>query len=258
MSYGEFVPLGETSGLLDANGEIFQVYDNIMKALADQVRRITKNGNKLGVIAMTDLLRGVDANLDTSDATAIAEYILKDYTAYVNGKKITGTMPYIEGKTVTPSDTDIVAVPAGTYCMGDIIVKAVDSGGNEPIEPDEPTDYDVITYNVETDGAYGMFTFTFDAETAKPYAYKVNLVSVTGGNADTYIASVTGEFTYTDEYKVTATAVATGHGISAPPVSAEIEQSGETEVVCRLHTVNTRFAKGVYSVELYYEKGVIS
>ncbi len=264
MSYSEFVPLGETSGLVDANGEVLQVYDNIMTALADQVRRITKNGNKLGVIAMTDLLRRVDTSIDTSDATAIAEYILKDYTAYVNGKKIVGTMPYIEGKTVVPSDTDIIAVPAGTYVMGDIIVKAAGSGGggtDEPIEPDEPTDYDVITYDVETDRVLS-FEFTFNAEAAKPYAYKVERKSGAGGSTS-YITSVEGEFTHTGEFEGSATAEGWAYDAAserniATAVSAAIDQADDENAVCRLTAVSVPFDRGIYTVTLFYSKGAIS
>lgn len=189
MSYGEFVPLGETSGLLDANGEIFQVYDNIMKALADQVRRITKNGNKLGIVAMTELLRGVDTSVDTSDATAIAEYILKDYTAYVNGKKIVGTMPYIEGKTITPSDTDIVAVPAGTYVMGDIIVKAVENvTPDEPDEPDEPDDPNV-EYDYSGSVTVSNQTSIILNAGQRVEAFEDNGIYLEGGNGGDYVVT---------------------------------------------------------------------
>lgn len=249
---GSFIPNGEKSALLDADYEMFTVYDNILEALADQVRRLAKTTNKLGIDEMTNLLRGIVLDLDTSDATAIAEYILSGYTAYVNGEKITGTMPYIEGKTIVPTSSDIIAVPAGTYVKGDIVVKAVVVEPDNPDEPSEPSQ-EIVMYDVELDSKSTQLDFTFNTEGAKPYAYKVEYIGTAQGESN-YIVSVEGEFTHTGDYSGTATATAQVYGTSAK-VYADIDQDDGTENTrCRLSTANPLFIEGVYQVELYYNK----
>lgn len=53
---------------------------------------------------------------DTSDANAVAAEILKDKTAYVNGVKVTGTMPNNGAKTLSITNKSTpVAIPMGFH-----------------------------------------------------------------------------------------------------------------------------------------------
>ena len=65
---------------------------------------------------------------DTSDATAVAAEILKDKTAYVNGVKLTGTMPNNGAKTLNITNKSTpVTIPMGFH----------DGSGKAQISPDE-------------------------------------------------------------------------------------------------------------------------
>ncbi|ASJ54852.1 hypothetical protein BP422_15530 [Brevibacillus formosus] len=57
---------------------------------------------------------GKPSVVDTADATAVAAKILAGDTAYVNGTRITGTMPNKGAVTITPGATD-QAIPAGYH-----------------------------------------------------------------------------------------------------------------------------------------------
>lgn len=73
----------------------------------------------------------------TSDANAIASQMLSGVTAYVNGNKITGTMPSKAEQTYTPSTAD-QTISAGQYLSGaqtilgdaDLIASNILSGAN--------------------------------------------------------------------------------------------------------------------------------
>ena len=89
--------------------------------LINYIMKTPENVNQNVLITLLDTLMETD-NLDTSDANATAGDMLNGKTAYVNGKKITGTIASKEAETITPSTTD-KEVAAGQYLNGKITVK---------------------------------------------------------------------------------------------------------------------------------------
>lgn len=96
---------------------------------------------------------------DTGDATAGAAEILKDKTAYVTGRKVTGTMPNNGAKTLNVVDKNGVNIPQGFH----------DGGGKAQIDPTEAAK--IIAKNIREGitilGVEGSMSGT---EGAKPQA----------------------------------------------------------------------------------------
>ena len=92
--------------------------------------------------------------LDTSDATAAAADILSGKTAYVNGQKVTGSIASRSAKTITPGTAD-QTIAAGQYLSG-----------KQTIKGDTNLVADNIKSGVSVFGVDGAYVGTVDIDTS--------------------------------------------------------------------------------------------
>lgn len=96
--------------------------------------------NSIGKLTQDYTLNGTlnyplpEEGIDTSDATAIEENILETKTAYVKGKKITGTMNNYEDIKIEPSAIEDIIIEDGYYKNG--LIKQVTAAIDENIKPE--------------------------------------------------------------------------------------------------------------------------
>lgn len=125
---GYIVPSGtksiELTSPLSAEFDVTE-YEKVSAIAKIQDKRIEITSNGETVVARDNGYAGMDnvyltvnvPALDTSDATASADKMLESYTAYVDGKKVTGTIPTYEGDTTI---SPVTAFKEGTTYSPDV------------------------------------------------------------------------------------------------------------------------------------------
>ena len=95
-----------------------------LDALASALRTIFGFTGKKTIEQLTEEAWHYDPRPDIADATATAAQILKPYTAYVNGGKVTGEIESLAATAYAPS-TRPQTIPAGKYLAGAQTIQAM-------------------------------------------------------------------------------------------------------------------------------------
>lgn len=176
----------------------------IVKVSDTEAAKIVSSNIKSGVTIL-GVTGTVDEGVDTSDATAKAENILNGATAYVNGEKVTGTMPEnsVTSTEITTAN-QVVTVAKGYHTGGDTIsISSADQAN-------------IIASNIKKDVTILGVTGTVEEGT------KINAQSKTV--SPTFVAQ---EVTPDEDYNVLSSVT-----VKSIPVSEEAnDYGGETLII---------------------------
>ena len=90
--------------------------------IADGIRAKKGTSEKINPQDFRTEIESIETGINTSDANAVATDILSGKTAYVNGKKVIGSMESIEANTYTPTTIN-QTIEANKYLAGAQTIK---------------------------------------------------------------------------------------------------------------------------------------